>query len=208
MKFRLRAGLALCVSLLFSTASAFAQDKPNILVIWGDDIGWSNISAYNHGMMGYETPNIDRLVEDGVAFTHAFCQNSVCSPSRASFLTGRYPRTTRLRQNGTKIPDDEILVTKMMADSGYVCGLAGKLHLAPCDGTEQLSVEAKEKLKKNLQNSARFECEFSSYNSLEADRCNLQIVIFARLSEATRPMYACQKATWPRLLVIRQRIIT
>ena len=108
------------------------QEYPNILWICTDQQRFNTIRSL--GNTDIRTPNIDRLVEDGVAFTHAFCQNTVCSPSRASFLTGRYPRTTRLRQNGTKIPDDELLVTKMMADSGYVCGLAGKLHLAPCDG--------------------------------------------------------------------------
>ena len=47
----------------------YGQNKPNILVIWGDDIGWANISAYNHGVMGYQTPNIDRIADDGISFT-------------------------------------------------------------------------------------------------------------------------------------------
>ena len=68
----------------------------------------------------------------GVSFDNAFCQSPVCAPSRASFLTGRYPRTTRCRQNGQSIPPDEVLVGKMFADAGYHCGLAGKLHLASC----------------------------------------------------------------------------
>ena len=59
------------VALIFFSVTFLttAQDKPNILVIWGDDIGWGNISAYNHGMMGYQTPNIDRIADEGVAFT-------------------------------------------------------------------------------------------------------------------------------------------
>ncbi len=76
------------------------------------------------------TPNIDRLAAEGVRFTHAYCQSPVCTPSRASFLTGRYPRTTRTRQNGQAIPADEMLVTRTLAEAGYRGGLAGKLHLA------------------------------------------------------------------------------
>ena len=64
------------------------------------------------------TPNIDRLASEGAAFTHAYCQSPVCTPSRASFLTGRYPRTTRAHQNGQCIPRDEVLVTKTLADAG------------------------------------------------------------------------------------------
>jgi arylsulfatase A-like enzyme len=56
-----------------------AQDKPNILVIWGDDIGWSNVSKYSHGMMGYQTPNIDQLANEGAMFTDWYAQQS-CTP--------------------------------------------------------------------------------------------------------------------------------
>src|SRR5215813_3957938 len=64
--------------------------KPNILVIWGDDIGWSNISAYNHGMMGYKTPNIDRIAKEGALFTDAYAQQS-CTAGRSSFILGQNP---------------------------------------------------------------------------------------------------------------------
>ena len=108
------------------------KELPNILWICTDQQRFDTIHAL--GNPHINTPNIDRLVGNGVSFSNAYCQNPVCSPSRASFLTGRYPRTTRLRQNGAKIPEDEILITKILRDRGYVCGLSGKLHLAPCQG--------------------------------------------------------------------------
>ena len=73
---------------LFGPTSAFAQDKPNIVVIWGDDIGWYNISAYNLGVMGYETPNIDRIAKEGALFPDWYAQQS-CTAGRAAFLTGQ-----------------------------------------------------------------------------------------------------------------------
>ena len=71
-------------------ATVAAQDKPNILVIWGDDIGWGNISAYNHGMMGYQTPNIDLLADEGAMFTDWYAQQS-CTAGRAAFILGQHP---------------------------------------------------------------------------------------------------------------------
>ena len=64
-------------------ASAIAADKPNILVIWGDDIGQSNISNWTHGMMGYQTPNIERLAARGMTFSQAYSASPLCSPTRA-----------------------------------------------------------------------------------------------------------------------------
>jgi len=73
-----------------------AQDKkPNILVIWGDDIGWSNPSIYNMGMMGYKTPNIDKIGQDGIVFTDYYSQQS-CTAGRAAFITGQSPYRTGL----------------------------------------------------------------------------------------------------------------
>ncbi len=70
---------------------AFAQQKkPNILVIWGDDIGGFNISAYNQGVMGYKTPNIDRIAHEGALFTDWYGQQS-CTAGRAAFITGQSP---------------------------------------------------------------------------------------------------------------------
>ena len=85
--------LALAVA-LFAAAPAEAQaakpaaKKPNVLVIWGDDIGYWNISAYNQGMMGYKTPNIDRIAKEGALFTDWYGQQS-CTAGRAAFLTGQ-----------------------------------------------------------------------------------------------------------------------
>ncbi len=108
--------------------------RPNILWICTDQQRYDTIACL--GNKHIRTPNLDKLASQGTAFTHAFCQSPVCTPSRASFLTGRYPRTTRAYQNGQMIDRDEILVTKMLADAGYDCGLSGKLHLAPCNGRE------------------------------------------------------------------------
>ena len=104
--------------------------RPNILWICTDQQRLDTIRAL--GNSSARTPNLDRFIGEGVAFENAFCQSPVCAPSRASFLTGRYPRTTRCRQNGQSIPSDEVLVTKLFAEAGYHCGLAGKLHLASC----------------------------------------------------------------------------
>jgi arylsulfatase A-like enzyme len=107
--------------------------RPNVLWICTDQQRFDTLGCYGNEFV--ETPNIDRLAERGVRFDRAYAQSPVCTPSRASFLTGRYPRTTRTRQNGQSIPEGERLVTRLLADEGYTCGLAGKLHLAPADPT-------------------------------------------------------------------------
>lgn len=106
---------------------------PNILWICTDQQRFDTIRSL--GNVHINTPNLDRLVSEGVSFTNTFAQSPVCSPSRASFLTGRYPRTTGCRQNGQKDPPyGERLVTKILAAEGYDCGLVGKLHLSACEG--------------------------------------------------------------------------
>ena len=107
-----------------------ATEKPNILWLCTDQQRYDTITSLGNPLIN--TPSIDSLVRDGTAFTRAYVQSPICAPSRASFLTGRYPRTTRCRQNGQAIPPGEILVSKMFRDAGYTCGLAGKLHLASC----------------------------------------------------------------------------
>ena len=81
-----------CLSFLFGGA-ALAQDRPNILIIWGDDIGYWNTSAYNRGMMSYTTPNIDRIAREGMMFTDAYAEQS-CTAGRAAFITGQGPFRT------------------------------------------------------------------------------------------------------------------
>ena len=104
--------------------------QPNVLWICTDQQRYDTIGAL--GNPHASTPVLDAFIGEGTSFSNAFCQSPVCSPSRASFLTGRYPRTTGCRQNGQSIPKDEVLVSKLFRDAGYRCGLAGKLHLASC----------------------------------------------------------------------------
>src|SRR5262245_33500758 len=84
-------------AMTFGQAAA-QQQRPNIVVIWGDDIGQSNVSAYSRGMMGYQTPNIDRLASEGMMFTDYYAEQS-CTAGRASFLTGQ----SGLRTGMTKV---------------------------------------------------------------------------------------------------------
>ena len=83
------AALAVAAGLPDSTASAQSTKKPNIVIIWGDDIGQSNISAYTMGLMGYRTPNIDRIAKEGMIFTDYYAEQS-CTAGRASFITGQH----------------------------------------------------------------------------------------------------------------------
>src|SRR5262245_62830174 len=100
---------ALCVlaAATMAAVTASAQPKPNILVIMGDDIGYWNISAYNLGMMGYQTPNIDRLAAEGAIFTDYYGQQS-CTAGRAAFITGQSPLRTGLLKVGLPSAKEEI----------------------------------------------------------------------------------------------------
>ncbi len=104
-------------------------ETPNILWICTDQQRYDTIGALENPYVS--TPNIDSLVADGVAFTHAYCQSPICTPSRASFLTGMYPSATHVNGNGNDcFPETYPLITRTLADIGYDCGLIGKLHLA------------------------------------------------------------------------------
>lgn len=105
-----------------------AEKRPNILWYCTDQQRWDTISAW--GNRHIRTPNLDRLAQKGVSFRRCYSQSPICTPSRASFLTGRYPATHHAHRNGqARFPASEVLVTKVFADAGYDCGLVGKLHL-------------------------------------------------------------------------------
>ena len=130
--------LAMMVTLLYVVAPAQAADgKPNILVIWGDDIGRDNISAYSLGIMGYQTPNIDRLAKEGALFTDAYAQQS-CTAGRASFILGEHPFRTGLLTIGMPgspqgIPDWAPTIADLLKNQGYATGQFGKNHLGDRD---------------------------------------------------------------------------
>jgi len=114
-----------------------ADKKPNILIIWGDDIGWWNVSAYNMGMMGYKTPNIDRIAREGAIFTDWYGQQS-CTAGRAAFITGQSPIRTGLTKVGLPGSDiglqpEDPTIAEMLKPHGYVCGQFGKNHLGDQD---------------------------------------------------------------------------
>jgi arylsulfatase A-like enzyme len=114
--------------------------KPNILVLWGDDIGWFNISAYNQGVMGYRTPNIDRIAKEGAMFTDWYGQQS-CTAGRAAFITGQSPFRTGLLKVGLPgakegLQKEDPTIAELLKPLGYMTGQFGKNHLGDLD--EQL----------------------------------------------------------------------
>ncbi len=113
--------------------------QPNILWICTDQQRSDTLGCYGNSRV--HSPNIDRLAANGVLFENCYSQSPICTPSRSAFLTGRYPRTARGRQNGASIPEDEVLVTRLLADDGYLCGLSGKLHLSTCHPSVVRGVE-------------------------------------------------------------------
>lgn len=133
-----RSCVAVCAMTLASLA--WAQQpakKPNILVIWGDDIGQFNISAYNMGMMGYKTPNIDSIAKEGALFTDWYGQQS-CTAGRAAFVTGQSPIRTGLTKVGLPgtpegMKAEDPTVAALLKQQGYVTGQFGKNHLGDRD---------------------------------------------------------------------------
>ncbi len=110
-----------------------ADKKPNILVIWGDDIGISNLSCYSHGLMGYQTPNIDRIAREGMLFTDSYGEQS-CTAGRSAFITGQSVYRTGLSKVGIPaspvgMPDNIVTIAALLKNQGYATGQFGKNHL-------------------------------------------------------------------------------
>jgi arylsulfatase A-like enzyme len=109
------------------------KSKPNILVIWGDDIGISNLSCYTHGLMGYQTPNIDRIANEGMMFTDTYGEQS-CTAGRSSFITGQSVYRTGLSKVGIPgapigMNDKLVTIAACLKNQGYATGHFGKNHL-------------------------------------------------------------------------------
>jgi len=114
-----------------------ASKQPNILILWGDDIGWWNISYNSRGQMGYRTPNIDRIGTEGVAFTDYYAQQS-CTAGRACFITGQNPIRTGLTKVGMPgatvgLQKEDPTIAEMLKPLGYSTGQFGKNHLGDRD---------------------------------------------------------------------------
>ena len=126
-------------TLIFLSVSllTIAQDKPNILFIWGDDIGQSNISAYTMGLVGYRTPNIDRIADDGMIFTDYYAEQS-CTAGRSSFMLGQSVFRTGLSKVGLPgakegISEKDPTIAELLKPYGYATGQFGKNHLGDRD---------------------------------------------------------------------------
>jgi len=141
MKRHLLVSLTALLAVIGLAGPALAQaqqpNRPNVLVIWGDDIGWYNISAYNLGVMGYKTPNIDRIAREGAIFTDWYGQQS-CTAGRAAFITGQSPVRTGLTKVGLPGADlglkaEDPTIADFMKTLGYATGQFGKNHLGDRD---------------------------------------------------------------------------
>ncbi len=130
--------LALTLGLGFTSPAAEAQQKkPNILIIWGDDIGLWNVSAYNQGAMGYKTPNIDRIAKEGALFTDWYGQQS-CTAGRSCFITGQVGYRTGLLKVGLPgakegLQARDVTIAQLLKAQGYMTAQFGKNHLGDLD---------------------------------------------------------------------------
>lgn len=128
---------ALCCALLLAPELHQAQEKPNILVLWGDDIGQSNISAYTMGLVGYKTPNIDRIAKEGTIFTDYYAEQS-CTAGRSSFILGQSVFRSGLSKVGMPgaaegISEKDPTIAELLMPLGYTSGQFGKNHLGDRD---------------------------------------------------------------------------
>jgi len=129
--------LLLLLALIAGMGTISAQKKPNIVIIWGDDIGQSNISAYSMGLMGYRTPNIDRVAKEGIIFTDYYAEQS-CTAGRASFITGQCGLRTGLTKVGmpgalSGLRKEDPTIAELLKGQGYATGQFGKNHLGDRD---------------------------------------------------------------------------
>ena len=129
--------LTLLLALGMAAPAVQAAEKPNILVVWGDDIGQSNISAYTRGLVGYQTPNIDRIANEGMLFTDYYGEQS-CTAGRSSFITGQSVFRTGLSKVGLPGADlgmreGDATIAAMLKTQGYATGQFGKNHLGDKD---------------------------------------------------------------------------
>ena len=127
------AATVLTAAALPAPVAAAEEKKPNVLVIMGDDIGWSNIGVYNQGVMSGRTPNLDKLANEGMRFTDYYAEAS-CTAGRANFITGELPIRTGLTTVGQAgsplgIPDQAVTIAQVLKASGYATGQFGKNHL-------------------------------------------------------------------------------
>ena len=134
---KLLQAVCLIVMWLGAAAGQAKTDKPNILVIWGDDIGWSNISAYHRGMLGGTTPNIDRIANEGALFTDYYGEQS-CTAGRSAFITGQHPLRTGLLKVGLPGADiglqaEDPTIAELLQPLGYATAQFGKNHLGDKD---------------------------------------------------------------------------
>jgi arylsulfatase len=128
---------ALALLAMLAVPGIAAESKPNILVLWGDDVGYFNISAYNQGMMGYKTPNIDSIAKGGALFTDHYAQQT-CTAGRSSFILGQQPFRTGLLTIGMPgsdhgIPDWAPTIADLLKEQGYATAQYGKNHLGDQD---------------------------------------------------------------------------
>ncbi|MCG9562600.1 arylsulfatase [Vibrio chagasii] len=124
-------------AMMAASTTTFAAEKPNILVIWGDDIGQSNVSAYTFGLMGYQTPNIDSIAKEGMMFTDYYAEQS-CTAGRSTFITGQSVLRTGLSKVGLPGADiglqaEDATIAELLKPMGYMTGQFGKNHLGDKD---------------------------------------------------------------------------
>ncbi len=143
--------ISAAVSMILSAGVMAKTDKPNIVVIFGDDIGWQNVSAYGMGTMGYTTPNIDRIAKEGIKFTDHYAQPS-STAGRAAFLTGQYPirsgmTTVAMPGGALGLKKESPSLAEVLKAVGYKTGQFGKNHL----GGSQLCPADRPRLRRILR---------------------------------------------------------